>query len=142
MQTETTEQEVFRGWICFDAECGLCTEGAFQSKDWFTALGYKVVPIQSDWVFRRLGCRDEFTELVLISPDDQIYRGADVVFRMAREVWWAKPIHWLSLVPGVSMMSSAVYRHLSARRKGLSRVCGLTPAGSKRLPGGGKGGAL
>ncbi len=54
MNTETTDNNGFRGWIGYDAECGFCQRLVLRWGGVFEARGFTFVPLQNRWLAGRL----------------------------------------------------------------------------------------
>jgi len=107
-----------RGWLFFDAECGFCTRFA----RWLTPIlerrGLATAPLQDPRVGALLGMRrnELLRELRFLLSDGRHYGGADAILAIAGEIWWARPLVWLSKVPGMLNPLHAAYHHLAERR--------------------------
>jgi len=113
------------GWLCFDAECAVCTAFARRLAPVLASRGFALEPLQSPWVRRRLHLRagEPPAELVLIEREGGEFGGADAVARVARSVWWAWPLWLASRVPLVRGMMKAAYEFVAARRHRLACAC-------------------
>jgi len=62
----------------------------------------------------------------LLMSDGSHSGGADAVLAMAREIWWGRPLVWVSRVPGVKDVLHAAYGSIAARRKCGARQCSVS----------------
>jgi predicted DCC family thiol-disulfide oxidoreductase YuxK len=116
-----------RGWLFFDAECRFCTRTA----RWLTPIlrrrGLGVAPLQDPRVGALLGMSryELLKELRFLMSDGTHAGGANAVLAVAREIWWARPLPWLSLLPGTTPVLDAAYRWVAARRGCSSELCAV-----------------
>ena len=116
-----------RGWLFFDAECRFCTRTA----RWLTPIlrrrGIGVAPLQDPRVGALLGMsrRELLKELRFLMSDGSHSGGADAVLAIAREIWWGRPLLWVSRVPGMKDVLHAAYGAIAARRKCGARQCSV-----------------
>ena len=92
-----------RGWLFFDAECKFCTRLARWLARPMRRRGLEVAPLQDPRVGALLGLsRDELLRAIrfVFSKGNQV-SGADALLAVAREVWWARPLVWMSRIPGL-----------------------------------------
>jgi predicted DCC family thiol-disulfide oxidoreductase YuxK len=55
-------------------------------------------------------------ELRLLLPDGRLAGGAKAVLAVADLIWWARPLTWLSQLPGVMAALDFAYRWVAAHR--------------------------
>jgi predicted DCC family thiol-disulfide oxidoreductase YuxK len=55
-------------------------------------------------------------ELRFLLADGSQFGGADAVLAVAREIWWARPLVWLSKLPGMTRLLREGYRWFAAHR--------------------------
>lgn len=122
-----------RGWFFFDAECRFCTRIARWLAPILERRGLALAPLQDPRVGALLGLsRDELMrEMQLLLSDGSRYGGADAAVALAREIWWGRPLLWLSRIPGMMDVLRKVYRWIAGRRSCVATVCADTPV-SKR----------
>ena len=107
-----------RGWLFFDADCRFCTRIARRLAPILRRRGFAVAPLQDPRVGALLGipCSELLKELRFLYSDGTQYGGADAVLAVAREIWWARPLAWLSRLPGVMDLLRVGYRWVAERR--------------------------
>src|SRR5271168_708884 len=118
-----------RGWLFFDAECGFCTRIARLVAPILRRRGMEVAPLQDPRVGVLLGMSREqlLLELRFLLSDGSQFGGADAVVAVAREIWWARPLAWLSKIPGMIDLLRAGYRVVAANRSCNSATCATAP---------------
>jgi predicted DCC family thiol-disulfide oxidoreductase YuxK len=114
-----------RGWLFFDADCEFCTRFARRVAPILEARRLAVAPLQDRRVAALLGLsRSELLrEMRFLLSDGTQYGGADAAIALAREIWWARPLVWLSAVPGMMDLLRGAYRWVAARRRCSAEVC-------------------
>lgn len=114
-----------RGWLFFDAECVFCTRTARWLAPILERRGMAVAPLQDPRVGALLGIsHDELMrELRLVLSDGQQFGGADAVVAIAREIWWARPLVWLSTIPRLRDLLRSGYSRIAARRSCAAHAC-------------------
>src|SRR5271168_207818 len=119
-----------RGWLFFDAECGFCTRIARLVAPILRRRGMEVAPLQDPRVGVLLGMSREqlLLELRFLLSDGSQFGGADAVVAVAREIWWARPVAWLSKIPGMMEILRGRYRWIAARRSCGATVCTAHPS--------------
>lgn len=107
-----------RGWLFFDADCGFCTRFARRVAPILRHRGLAVAPLQDPRVGALLGLsqKELLLELRFLLSDGAQCGGADALFALAREIWWARPLVWLARIPGVKSLLDAGYRWVAANR--------------------------
>ncbi len=125
MNTEITDKRNVRGWILFDAHCRLCTSLARRCERLLGRHQFVLVPLQTPWVRERLtkSGHELLLEMRLLTSEGALYGGADALLALARQVWWAWPLYWLSHVPGVRPALRKAYRWLARHRTCLGGGC-------------------
>jgi len=116
-----------RGFLFFDAECEFCTKLARWTAPMLKRRGVAVAPLQDPRVIALLGIPDNelLRELRLVLSESGQYGGADAVVALAREIWWARPVVWVSKLPGGMDKLWRLYRFVAARRKCAAAGCAL-----------------
>lgn len=116
-----------RGFLFYDAECDFCTKLARWTKPILNRHGIALAPLQDPRVIALLGIppSELLRELRLVLSEDRQYGGADAIVRLAREIWWARPLVWFSVVPGGMDRLRQLYRIVAAHRKCAAAHCAL-----------------
>lgn len=115
-----------KGWLFFDIECGFCTRLARWLEPILARRGFAVAPLQDPRVGALLGMprQELLRELRFLHSDGRHCGGANAVIAVAREIWWGRPLVWVSRLPGIMNLLHAGYRWVAARRS-----CASTSAG-------------
>lgn len=122
-----------RGWLFFDADCRFCTRIACWLAPIVERRGLALAPLQDPRVGSLLGLshHELLRELRFVLSDGSQSGGADAVLALAREIWWARPLVWLSRLPGMVDVLRRGYRWFAARRYCAAAMC-AAPAVSPR----------
>jgi predicted DCC family thiol-disulfide oxidoreductase YuxK len=106
-----------RGWLFFDAECEFCTRIARFLAGPMCRRGLAVAALQDPRVSVLLGLsRQELLRAVrFVAADGSHCAGADALFAVAQELWWAWPLACAAKIPGILPAMRAAYRWGSAR---------------------------
>jgi predicted DCC family thiol-disulfide oxidoreductase YuxK len=117
-----------RGWLFFDAECKFCTRIARWLSPIMERRGMALAALQDPRVAELLGLPhdDLMKEMQFLLSDGRRFGGADAAVELAREIWWAAPLVWVSKIPGAMEILRKGYRWIAARRKCAAAQC---PAG-------------
>jgi predicted DCC family thiol-disulfide oxidoreductase YuxK len=104
-----------RGWLFFDAECEFCTWVANWLVRPMVRRGFALAPLQDPRAGALLGLsRQELCAAIrVVVGDGSQYSGADALLVVARELWWARPLVWVSRAPGMMSAIRAGYRWLA-----------------------------
>lgn len=91
-----------RGWLFFDAECEFCTSLARWLSRSMRTRGLALAPLQDPRVGALLGlAREERLHAIrFVFSDGSQCSGADALLAVACEMWWARPLVWISGIPG------------------------------------------
>ncbi len=114
-----------RGWLFFDAECKFCTRIARWLAPILERRGIALAPLQDLRVGALLGLSREellFEMRFLLSNGSQ-FGGADAAVALAREIWWARPLLWISKIPGMMEILRKGYRWVAANRSCAAASC-------------------
>lgn len=132
MHTEITE--VFQGWIGYDANCAFCRRWARHTHELLAHRGWHLVPLQADWVRKRLGLAEGELpeEMKLLFADGSVLGGADALVQLAHSIWWAWPLFALAQLPGARPIMRAAYRQMAKNRYCLGGHCALPPEDTNR----------
>jgi len=114
-----------KGWLFFDAECGFCTRIARWLAPILARRGFAVAPLQDPRVGELLGLsrEDLLRELRFLLSDGRNYGCADAVIAVAREIRWARPLVWLSRIPGMMNLLHVGYRWIASHRSCAAVSC-------------------
>lgn len=116
-----------RGWLFFDAECGFCTRLARWLAPILRRRGLGTAALQDARVGALLGMSrlESLRELRFVLSNGRQYGGADAVLAIAREIWWVRPVVWLSLIPGMVKLMQTAYRWIAAHRNCPAVECAV-----------------
>src|SRR5260221_14319938 len=122
-----------KGWLFFDADCVFCTRIARWLAPILQRRGFALAPLQDPRVSELLGLTREqlLREMRFLLSDGQQFGGADAAVALAREIWWARPLVWLSKIPGMVNVLRLGYRRISASRHCASVSCEVSPVPRK-----------
>src|SRR5882762_735506 len=72
-----------------------------------------------------LGLRREelMREMQFLLSDGSRYGGADAAVALAREIWWWRPLLWVSRIPGMMEILRKGYRWIAGRRSCVAVSC-------------------
>jgi predicted DCC family thiol-disulfide oxidoreductase YuxK len=128
--TEITDIKNTRGCVLFDAECLFCVRLAERFAPLLHRHGFALTPLQTPWVVNLLGRRrgNTWSEMLLLTTGGTTYGGADALIELTRKIWWARPLYWLSFVPGVKLGLRAAYAWIAHRRLCFGGACRVQEA--------------
>jgi predicted DCC family thiol-disulfide oxidoreductase YuxK len=114
-----------RGWLFFDAECKFCTRCARFLAPLLERRNLGVAPLQDPRVGALLGLshHELLREMRFLHGDGTHFGGADAAIEVAKEIWWARPIVWLSKLPGMMRLLHAGYHWIAAQRSCAAEQC-------------------
>ncbi len=114
-----------RGWLFFDAECKFCTRIARWLAPILERRGLAVAPLQDSRVGALLGLSrfELMREMRFLLSDGSQSGGADAAVALAREVWWARPLVWVSKLPGMMEALRSGYCWVAAQRSCAAARC-------------------
>jgi predicted DCC family thiol-disulfide oxidoreductase YuxK len=114
-----------RGWFFFDAECKFCTRIAQWLVPILERRGLALAALQDPRVGVLLGLsRDELMrEMQFLLSDGRRYGGADAAVALAREIWWGRPLLWISRIPGMMELLRKGYRWVAGKRSCAAVSC-------------------
>ena len=114
-----------RGWLFFDAECVFCTRFARWLSPILARRGIETAPLQDPRVGALLAMNRDalMREMRFLLSGGQQYGGAEALLAMAREIWWARPLAWLSKVPGAADLLRDGYHWMAAQRSCAAVGC-------------------
>src|SRR5258708_33806085 len=101
-----------RGWLFFDADCKFCTRIARWLAPILERRGMALAPLQDPRVAELLGLShaDLMKEMQFLLSDGSRFGGADAAVLLGREIWWARPVGWVSKIPRMMGGFSKGYR--------------------------------
>jgi predicted DCC family thiol-disulfide oxidoreductase YuxK len=116
-----------RGWLFYDAECEFCTRIARWLSRPMKRRHLGVAPLQDPRVGALLGLSlEELLYAVrFLAPEGRLHSGADAFLVLVREFWWARPLIWLSKIPGVKPLMHAAYRWIARHRRCNAEACAV-----------------
>jgi predicted DCC family thiol-disulfide oxidoreductase YuxK len=108
-----------RGWLFFDSECAFCVKIVRALAPTLQKRGFALAPLQDPRVGALLGLSQTelLLEMRLLLSNGQQTGGADAAVALADEIWWARPLVWLSKLPGMMQLLRRAHRWIAARRK-------------------------
>jgi predicted DCC family thiol-disulfide oxidoreductase YuxK len=108
-----------RGWLFFDADCAFCVKIVRALAPALQKRGFALAPLQDPRVGALLGLSSSelLLEMRLLLNNGQQTGGADAAVALAHEIWWARPLVWLSKPPGMMQVLRRAYRWIAAHRK-------------------------
>ncbi|MES2995218.1 MAG: DUF393 domain-containing protein [Verrucomicrobiota bacterium] len=115
------------GWILYDGSCGFCRKAIPLWQRTLAKRGIETVPLQETWVQEKSGLSEEFLmqEMALLMADGAVHLGADAYRQVMRRIWWAVPVYWFSLLPGIRQLFDFAYRTFARNRRRISGACRL-----------------
>jgi predicted DCC family thiol-disulfide oxidoreductase YuxK len=123
-----TKSRHARGWLFYDADCHFCVKIARAIAPTLQERGFALAPLQDPRVGALLGLSQTelLLEMRLLLSDGQQTGGADAAVALAHEIWWARPLVWLSKLPGMMQLLRRSYRWTAAHRKCSAAIsCGI-----------------
>lgn len=107
-----------QGWLFYDADCTFCTKIARFLEPILNKRGLAIAPLQDPRVGPLLGLSSEelLRELRFLFSDGQQFGGAAAIIAVAQQIWWGRPLVWLSKFPGMMRLFEAAYRWVAAQR--------------------------
>jgi len=114
-----------RGWLFFDAECAHCKRIVSWLAPILDRRNLAMAPLQDPRVGALLGMpRNELLrEMRVLLADGRQCGGADAIVALAEEIWWARPVVWLSHLPGGLELLRSWYRTAAAHRHCAAVTC-------------------
>jgi len=84
-----------------------------------------LAPLQDPRVGALLGMpREELMyEMRFLLSDGSQFGGADACVALAREIWWGRPLVWISTIPGMMEILRQGYRWVAANRQCAAASC-------------------
>src|ERR1700686_2184109 len=108
-----------RGWLFYDADCTFCVKIVRTLAPSLQKHGFALAPLQDPRVGPLLGLSPSelLLEMRLLLSNGQQTGGADAAVALAHEIWWARPLAWLSNLPGMIHLLPRGSRRTAPRRK-------------------------
>lgn len=135
MNTDLTDNTVDpAGWLFYDGQCPLCCASARRFGRVLARHRFGLRPLQSPGAAQQLGLddRDLLRETRLLLADGRNLGGADAMVEIARHIWWAWPLWFISRFPAASPVMRAAYRSIAANRHCVGGACKLPERGARR----------
>lgn len=126
-----------KGWILYDGECGFCSRWVHFWKKTVESRGFFLKDLQSARAQGMLKIPPEslLDDVLILTPQKNLERGADAYLFVARQIWWAWPFHALFSLPGFRWILGQGYRWFNRNRYLVSRHCTLPrQTAGKRFP--------
>ena len=119
-----------RGWLFYDADCAFCVKIVRTLAPSLQKHGFALAPLQDPRVGPLLGLSPSelLLEMRLLLSNGQQTGGPDAAVALAHEIWWARPVVWLSRLPGMMPALRSAYRWIAARRKSSAAATCATAA--------------
>jgi alginate O-acetyltransferase complex protein AlgI len=129
--TEQAEAVPFRGWIFFDEDCSFCRDLALHFEQTFARRGFHFEPLQREWVRERLNLTPQgaLEEMRVLTPEGQVFGGADAVVFLARQLWWTRPLASIARFAFIHAWLDRSYRWVAAHR-----TCAINLGTTQSLP--------
>jgi predicted DCC family thiol-disulfide oxidoreductase YuxK len=130
--TDAKGRQASRGWVFFDRDCTVCTSLARRFRGPLEKRGFGLATLQDPRVQPLLDLpREELLrEMRVATGEGQIYGGAEAIVFLARQIWWAWPLHAAAQIPGVPHILDAGYRWFADHRTCSSGLCSVAGKGS------------
>lgn len=114
-----TKSRHARGWLFYDADCHFCIKIARAMAPTLIKRGFALAPLQDPRVSALLGLSQSelLLEMRLLMSNGQQTGGAEAAIALAHGIWWARPLVWLSRLPGMMQLLRRAYRWIAAHRK-------------------------
>jgi predicted DCC family thiol-disulfide oxidoreductase YuxK len=119
------DETAVRGWIFYDAVCGVCTAGRRRTGRLFESRGFRWVPLQTPGTAERLGVSENelWTEMRLQIADGRVLGGIHAWGYLLRRVWWLWPVGALLRIPLLRELADTTYRWVARNRYRFSGRC-------------------
>ena len=128
------EKSSIQGWVLYDGNCGFCSRWVPYWEKTLRKRGFLIAPLQADWVADKFDLSPEElqADFRLLVVGGKKIAGANVYRYLMRRIWWAKPLYFISILPGLRQLFDAGYRLFAENRHRISRSCGLPNAAADR----------
>jgi hypothetical protein len=71
-------------------------------------------------------------EMQFLLADGTRFGGADAAVALAREIWWGRPLVWVSKIPGVMGWLRSGYKWIAAKRQCAAEGCEIPGNGIRK----------
>jgi predicted DCC family thiol-disulfide oxidoreductase YuxK len=104
--------------VCYDGLCPMCLKAVSLMRPIWEPRGVEFVPLQAEWVRRRLNLPDAelMGEMRVFTPQGRVLGGADAHGHLWGHVWWLWPLWLASKFPGIHWLIDVSYRWVAANR--------------------------
>jgi predicted DCC family thiol-disulfide oxidoreductase YuxK len=108
-----------RGWLFYDAECEFCTRFARWLARPLHRRGLATAPLQDPRVAALLGldAQELLRAIRLVMSDGRQYTGAEALVALGGQFAWARPLVWMSKLPGGPAALRSAYDWMARRRR-------------------------
>ena len=122
-----------KGWLFFDGDCRFCVRTARWLSPILMRRGFALAPLQDPRVGVLLGLSREelLRDLRFLMSDGTQYAGADAVLTVARQVWWMRPLVWISRIPKSMPFLHSLYRLVAESRSCSAISCEIAAVSRK-----------
>ena len=116
-----------KGWVLYDGQCGFCSRWLQFWRPRLVEHGFAVAALQEPWVTNRLQLPAEqlLYDIRLLTPEGELFCGAEVYLYVARRIWWAWPFYAVFNLPGFHRLIHLGYRWFARNRYCISHACRL-----------------
>lgn len=130
-------------WVLFDGTCGFCTAVVTRMQPLLARHGFRIAPLQSEWVAPFLGLPSDQVaeEFRVIDANGAVHLGADGYRCLLRSIPGLYPAYLLSQAPGLRAVFTKAYELVAKNRGTVSRLTGLGNACAVKPRVGGQAGA-
>jgi predicted DCC family thiol-disulfide oxidoreductase YuxK len=126
-------EQANQGWFLYDGSCGFCATWVPRFASLIRRAGYRIAPLQAEWVKERLGLTaEEINENVrILQVDGTQVIGADVYLAVMKKIWWSRPLAKILSLPGAHDGFEKFYAWFKRHRFAISNACNLPPDDTK-----------
>lgn len=116
-----------KGTVLYDASCGFCSWWIPFWKNTLNRRGYGISSLQNDSIRQLLSISDSdlLNDILLLLPDNNLVRGADVYRHVMKNIWWAMPVYIFSIMPICNQIFNWAYKIFNRNRYFVSKACRL-----------------
>jgi predicted DCC family thiol-disulfide oxidoreductase YuxK len=125
-----------KGWILYDGACGFCSRWVHFWKKTVEHRGFALKDLQSAHTEGMLEIPPErlLDDILILTPQNNLERGADAYLFVARQIWWAWPFYAFFSLPGLYWILWQGYRGFYRNRYLVSHHCSLPQPPAPRGP--------